>query len=186
MRTNSHRIVLCHDTATGFAKVGWAADFPPGRFIHLDVVCESPDCHPITGNSPHYRHYQTACTRARELNDIELAKQIKTNQDRGWMAVPLHPASGKPAAPDEFGSYLKAAMRTLHRLTGNCQDVWVVVVSKAIVHIQSRRPARSYSELEYQVWKHHTLSELAGYSGETLEGRLVVQESGLWFVPAMI
>lgn len=183
MHPNSNLLVLCHDTATGFAQIGWAADLPPGRFIHLAVICESAERHPLTPRSPHFQAYQTACAKARELNQAELLNQVKANTQQGRLPVPLSLAAGENLGADEFGSSLQAAMRTLHRLTGNCQAAWAVVMEQEIIHVRSRRPDKPFNELEYQVWKHHTLSQLENYHGEIIAGRLLVQESGLWFEP---
>ena len=182
MLTNPNLLVLCLDTATGFARVGWAADLPPGRFIHLDIIVESGDCHPLTSNSPHYAHYQQACERARQLNLPALDKQIAFNQQQGWFRVPLTEETPAACTSDDFGCYLDAATHSLYRMTANVLEVWAVVDGSSISHIQSRHASPAYTELEYQVWRHHTLSKLKTHPGKILSGRLRVQESGLWFV----
>ena len=186
MSTNSNFLVLCHDTATGFARVGWAAEYPPGRFVHLALVCETENCKPITQTSPYYPHYLSACDKAKQLNLAVLNEQIQANCSKGWMRVPLDLGTNLEVKPDEFGSYQIAAMRTLRRLTDNCLEIWAVIDNQAIIQIASRQPVKSYKELEYQVWKHHTLSELRKYAGNIVKGHLVVQESGLWFQPDIV
>lgn len=184
MSANSHFLVLCHDTATGFARVGWAADYPPGRFIHLELVCESNNCNPVTPDSPLYSHYRQACEKARHLNLVALKEQTKASQAQGWLSVPLDLNAAVLPDSDDFGSYRSAAMQALRRLTGNCLSAWAVVVAEEkIIQLVRREPARQYGELEYQVWKHHSLTELAQYPGQILAGHLVIQESGLWFQP---
>lgn len=178
---NSKRLVLCQDSATGFVQIGWDTDLPPGRFVHLEVIGESAECHPLTRHSPHYASYQAACARARQLNAGELAKQIQTNIRRGRLPVPLDLHADTSEQADEVGLYLSAAMQALHRLTANCREVWAVVARQAVIHIEPCRPVRAFDELAYQVWKHHTLSELQKLSGDIRAGKLIVQESGLWF-----
>lgn len=183
MATNTHFLVLCQDTATGFARVGWAAEHPRGRFTHLEVVSEAIACQPINRTSPYYQDYQTACQKARKINQALLSEQAQQNHALGWVPVPFDLCANQHTDADEFGSYQSAAMLCMCELTNNHLEVWAVITKGDIIHIESRQAGERYKGLEYQVWKHHTLSQLGDFSGHIVEGCLAVQESGLWFRP---
>ena len=186
MRThvNPQQLVLRLDSATGFAKVGWAVELPLGRFIHIDLIAETPYCGPITHDSPIFADFQNACQRAREVNQPLIAAQNQDLAAKGCIPVPLDlHHSGADTAPDAFGNYHEAAMRAMFHLTANFATVWAVVNRHRIVQLRSCRPPKPMEELEYQVWKHYVLNQLAHTPGETSTGKLIVRESGLWFCP---
>lgn len=172
------------DSATEFAVVGWAADLPPGRFIHIDTLCETDDCEPLSKQNPCFKQYTTACRRAQQINLPLLQKQEEIFLANGCLPVPmnLHDQNAN-VSPDDFGCYHVAAMQTMFKLTANIPSVWAVINTNTITHIQADQPPKSMEELEYQVWKHHCLNQLSQYPGEIHSGKLMVQESGLWFCP---
>jgi hypothetical protein len=181
---NAHQLVLRRDSATGFVKVGWAAELPIGRFIHIALIGETPDCGPIYQNSPLFEEFLQACQRAKDLNRPLSAAQKHDLQDRGCIPVPLDlNDSAAVTAPDAFGSFHEAAMGALFRLTGNISSVWAVVYENTITQLHPCHPQKTMEELEFQVWKHYILNRLTRYPGEITMGKLVVQESGLWFCP---
>lgn len=103
---------------------------------------------------------------------------------KGCLQVPLDIDDGNTnTAADDFGCYQAAAMQTLFKLTANTTSIWAVVDDNVITHIRADQPPKPMQELEYQVWKHHTLNQLSQYRGEIRSGKLIVQESGLWFCP---
>jgi hypothetical protein len=179
---NPNQLVLRRDTRTGIAHVGWAAELPLGRFSHIELIFEADDCAPITAVSAHFALHQQACQKARALNVPLLAAQRERLLALGWLPVPLDlndPCAG--AAHDALGCYKAAAMRALYRLTANLTAVWVVVDGNDITQVQAREPRRAMERLEFEVWKHHRLSELARSPGDIRQGCLVVEDSGLWF-----
>ena len=181
---NSQQLVLRLDSATGFAKVGWAADLPIGRFIHVELIGETDSCGPISKANPLYKAFYQACGRAREINQPLILAQQQSLQAKGCLSVPLDLNDDNIATgPDQFGDFREAAMAALFRLTANFTSVWAVVAEHTVSHVQSCRPPKKMEELQYQVWKHHTLNQMANYPGEIIAGKLIVQESGLWFCP---
>ncbi|WP_455205514.1 hypothetical protein [Kaarinaea lacus] len=182
--TNANQLVLRLDSATGFATVGWATELPQGRFIHLELIGEAEDCTPIDNGNPMFELYQRACLRACGINQALIDKQQQYYRAKGCLRVPLdlHNRNGSSSA-DEFGCYRAAAMQSLFRLTGNFTAVWVVIQAATIVRLCSRQPPKPMETLEFQVWKHHILKQLAQTPGEIKTGNLLVQESGLWFCP---
>lgn len=182
--TNANQLVLRLDSATGFATVGWATELPPGRFIHLELIGEAEDCTPIDNGNPMFQLYQRACQRASEINRALIHKQQQHYLAKGYLQVPLELHSrNSGSSADEFGCYRAAAMQSLFRLTGNITAVWVVIQASAIVRLCSRQPPKQMETLEFQVWKHHILKQLAQTPGDIKTGNLLVQESGLWFCP---
>ena len=172
------------DSATGFARVGWAADLPVGRFIHIELVGESNCCGPISAASPLYQAFHQACRRAMEINQPLVAAQKRNLQAKGCLLVPLDLNDTNALTdPDDFGSFHEAAMGALFRLTANACSVWAVVNDQTVTQLHACRPPKTMQELEYQVWKQYVLNQLKQYPGEITTGRLVVQESGLWFCP---
>lgn len=181
---NSQRLVLRLDSATGLARVGWASDLPMGRFIHVKLIAESPQCDPITPASPLFDEFNRACAQARHINQPIIDEQIRALLSQGCLPVPLDLNDPQAAtAADEFGSYRESAMRAFFRLTANFAGVWAVIREQNIVQLQSRRPPGEMEELQYQVWKQAIMKQLSGYGGKISPGKLVVQESGLWFCP---
>jgi hypothetical protein len=178
---SSKLLVLRRDTATGFARVGWATDMPLGRFAHIEQVCETGH-YPLDDRHPQYRLYCLACRRARHLNQALIDDQHQSLVQQGCVPVPLtlNDASAEDGA-DEFGSYLSSAMRALFRLTANVTEVWALIAGQTVVALQSCQPPRPMEALEYQVWKNHCLAKLAEAEGNLAHGKLVVRESGLWF-----
>lgn len=188
-RVNPQQLVLRFDSATGFAKVGWAADLPVGRFVHIDIIGEAQNCEAfIHGDLPRghplYEAFRRACRRAREINKPLIAQQQEIYISKGFYPVPLDLKDpNATTVPDVFGIYQEAAMRALFRLTANFAMAWAVIDRQIISFLCSCRPPKPMQELEFQVWKHHTLSHLSQLPGEIMAGELIVQESGLWFHP---
>ncbi len=181
---NSQQLVLRVDSATGFAKVGWAADLPIGRFVHVELIGETPSCGPILQNNPLFEEFQQACRRARKMNQPLIAKQQHNLLAKGCIAVSLDLNDDSAVTEaDEFGNFHQAAMAAMFRLTANFNLVWAVVNEQTVLQLQSCRPPKAMEELEYQVWKHYTLTQLGNYPGKIIAGKLIVQESGLWFCP---
>ena len=181
---NSQQLVLRRDSATGFAKVGWAVDLPIGRFIHVELIGESASCGPISQNSPLFDQFRQACRRAKTINQPLITAQQCSLRAKGCVAVPLNLNDADAVTdPDEFGIFHEAAMTALFRLTANFTTVWAVVNEQTISQLHSCRPPKAMEELEYQVWKQYILNQLAQYPGQITAGKLIVQESGLWFCP---
>jgi hypothetical protein len=181
---NSQQLVLRLDSATGFAKVGWAVDLPIGRFIHVELIGEAPSCGQISQNSPLFEEFHQACKHARKMNQPLIAAQQRSLQAKGCLAVPLDLNDDKAVTePDEFGNFHEAAMAAMFRLSANFTSVWAVVNEQTISQLHSCRPPKTMEELEYQVWKHYILNQLAQFPGQITAGKLIVQESGLWFCP---
>lgn len=181
---NPHQLVLRLDSATGFARVGWAVDLPVGRFIHVDLIAETPQCGPISPTHPLYEAFYRACRRARKINQPLITEQANQLRAQGYLPVPLDlNDTAAETGPDAFGCFREAAMATLFRLTGNYALVWAVVQQHTVVQLHSCRPPREMAELHYQVWKQYVLKQLAQYTGEITTGKLSVRESGLWFLP---
>ena len=186
---NPQQLVLRFDSATGFAKVGWAADLPAGRFIHIDVIGEAQICEALSHDAlPHdgrlYENFRRACERARGINAPLIAAQEADHRAKGYLPVPLnlhHPSVS--TAPDRFGSYHEAAMHALFRLTANFALAWAVIHRQSVTCLCSCKPSKPMAELEFQVWKRHTLNQLGQIPGKIVAGTLIVQESGLWFCP---
>lgn len=181
---NSQLLVLRRDTATGFSRVGFHSELPLGRFEHIALICEVPSCTPVQPDSPFFAEYAAACEIACQLNHQLVEQQQQQNQLQGWLNVPLD--LGEPQSTiqgDEFGSYEVQAQKTLYRLTRNVTEVWACVSDNQVRHIQSRYPPREMEMLDYQVWKHHQLAKISELPGVIATGRLIVQESGLWFAP---
>lgn len=182
---NPHQLVLRLDSATGFAKVGWAADLPIGRFVHVDLIAETPQCGPISPNNPLFEDFNKACHRAQQINQPLISSQKSRLLAEGCLPVPLnlndpHAATGA----DRFGSFQESATGAMFRLTANFASVWAVIDHQAIIQLRSRRPPRKMEELEFQVWTHYVLNQLRQFPGKITTGTLFVQESGLWFRPA--
>lgn len=178
-------LVLRCDTATGFFKVGWDTDMPIGRFSHTEVICETTSSETITPDSPYYSDYTSACRKACVLNAAKLEAQQATSQAQGWIQVPLnihHP--DLEVNPDPFGIWLDLAMQTLHRLCNNKPYVWVAITEAGIVSVRPSEPPRPMEAVEFQVWRNQQLTKLAEFGGEIQKGKLIVQESGLWFCPS--
>jgi hypothetical protein len=183
-RVNPHQLVLRLDSATGFARVGWAADLPIGRFRHVELIAETPQCGPISHSNPLFAVFSRACQRAVEMNQPLITAQKKRLLRQGYLPVPLDlNASDAPSGPDAFGSYHEAAMGALFRLTANVASAWAVVHQGCVTKLRACRPPREMEELEYQVWKHHIFNQLGQYPGKIITGKLIVRESGLWFHP---
>lgn len=183
-RVNPNQLVLRRDTATGFAKVNWASEMPLGRFDHIKLVCEARDCMPLSPDNPIYNDYQLACDTAKAINEPLLTMQIQECCAKGWLSVPLNlDQNHSDLLADDFGSYQTAAMRALFRLTANVIIVWAVVFEQSVTHIESCQPPKPMEELEYQVWKHHVINRLSKMTGTTIAGKLIVNETGLWFSP---
>ena len=181
---NAHQLVLRRDSATGWARVDWASHIPLGRFIHIDVICDAQTIAPISKDSPLFASYERACQRARSLNVLLLQEQYQKNRTQNWLVVPLDLNDETVnTQPDEFGNYQAVATQAFYRLGRNAAEVWAVVNHETVSQVCSRWPSRPLQPLEYQVWKHHCLERLGQHPGETIEGRLVVQESGLWLAP---
>jgi hypothetical protein len=183
-RVNPHQLVLRLDSATGLAKVGWAADLPIGRFVHVELIAETPECGPIFSDSPLFERFTCACRRAREINQPLISAEKHDLLAKGYLPVPMN--LNEPDAmiqADEFGSFHKAAMDAFFRLTANFALVWAVVKQQSVVQLHSCRPPREMEELEYQVWKRFVLNQLKQYAGDITVGKLIVRESGLWFRP---
>jgi hypothetical protein len=183
-RVNPHQLVLRLDSATGFARVGWAVDLPIGRFIHVDLIAETPQCGPISPTHPLYKAFSQACRRAREINQPLIIDQADHLRAQGYLPVPVDLNDTTAATgPDAFGCFHEAAMAALFRLTANYASAWAVVRHHAVIQLHSCRPPREMSELEYQVWKQFVLKQLRQYPGDIITGKLSVRESGLWFYP---
>ncbi|WP_455210969.1 hypothetical protein [Kaarinaea lacus] len=181
---NSQQLVLRVDSATGFAQVGWAADLPMGRFIHIEIVGESSCCGPISSESPLYSAFQQACRQAIGINQPLVAAQKRSLMAKGCLPVPLDlNDSNALTVPDAFGSFHEAAMGALFRLTANFSSVWAVIKDHTVSQVHSCRPPKTMGELEYQVWERYILKKLTQYPGDITTGKLIVQESGLWFCP---
>ena len=184
IKANPQQLVIRIDTASGVAKVGWAAELPLGRFEHIDLVCEAAHCQPLTKTHPHYADYLQACIQAKKFNAPVIQNQYRENRSKSWLPVPLDLNDEKVTTnPDDFGNYQTLAMHTFFRLCRNHSEAWAVVEQNNIIQLQSRKPPWEMEELEYQVWFHHTLQQLAKYPGEIKSGNLAVQPSGLWFIP---
>jgi|GEM_PF-1927042 len=181
---NARQLVLRVDSATGFAKVGWSADLPIGRFIHIELIGETPDYGEICQSNPLFEDFQKACLRAREINHPLLAAQYRHFIAKGCLPIPLNlNDNDADVGPDAFGNFHEAAIGAMFRLTGNFATVWGVIKEQMVVQLHSCQPPKTMEELEYQVWKRYILSQLAQYPGEIKTGKLIVQESGLWFCP---
>jgi len=186
---NQRQLVLRVDSATGYAKVGWAVDLPAGRFVHVEVIGEAQSCEAVTHDglphdSPLYENFLSACSRARNINRPLINEQKKANLAKGFLPVPLDLNDSKAnTAPDIFGSYQEAAMSALFRLTSNFALAWAVINRQTVFHLRSCRPPQPMEELQFQVWKRHTLNALSQFPGEIIAGNLIIQESGLWFCP---
>jgi hypothetical protein len=183
-RVNPHQLVLRLDSATGLARVGWAADLPIGRFRHVELVTETPQCGPISPGDPLFEAFTQACQRARQINLPLVNAQAHSLLANGYLPVPLDlNAPDAVTCPDAFGSFHEAAMAALFRLTANVASVWAVVEQQTVVQLHSCKPPRQMEELEYQVWKRFILNQFDEYPGDILAGKLIVRESGLWFYP---
>ena len=183
-RPNPQQLVIRLDTATGLARVGWAVDLPLGRFSHLELICENDNCSALNSKDPLYPQYLLACEKSAALNKKLLDRQAETNLANGWMRV-----SGtingiyRPIEADVVGSYCSNAMALLYELTRNYVFVWIVASdTTTISYIESKQPPRDMDDFEYQVWRQHTLNRLSE-KGRIHEGKLMIQDSGLWFVP---
>lgn len=183
-RLNPRQLVLRRDTATGLTQVGWESDLPIGRFEHLELVCELDDIHLPDAGSKHYHEYQAACRRALQANIELLDLQSRSNEAKGWLLIPFELVDDEMRLrADAFGNCFAAAMQLMFYLTANIKDVWAVIQKNQVTHIRPRQPRKALDELSYQVWRHQQQHQLAQYQGEISKGRLVVQESGLWFIP---
>jgi len=178
----ANRIVMRRDTATGLVMAGYATEMPLERFEHLEDLCVTDDGAPLRAGNPCYEEYESACQRAYAANTPLIQRRAEQARGRGWIKVPLE-LSGDDA-PDRFGSYRAAAMRALFNLCANVVDVWAVVDKNVVTHLQPRQPPRPMEALEHAVWKRYWLRKLGSYPGRVQEGRLVIDESGLWFCPA--
>lgn len=155
-----------------------------GRYQHIALVYESPDCYPITPAHHAYPRYQSACAQARKINQELIAQQIHANLEKGWFRIPLDLKPGLiHREADEFGCFRQAAMQAVHQLSANQLDVWAVVDGSSVKEVRPSQPHKAMQELEYQVWKHHHRYQLQQLGGTLLSGRLVIEESGLWIAP---
>ncbi len=177
-------LVLRCDTATGFFRVGWDSDMPIGRFSHAEVVCETLSSEPITPKSPYFSAYVAACNKARVLNEAKLEQQRLDLITKGWIIVPLNLDSDDDLPePDPFGGMQNQAMSTMHRLCENKTRVWAVITEDGIVNVRPCEPPRKMEAVEYQVWLNDQTQRMKAFRGDIIKGKLVVQESGLWFCP---
>ncbi len=185
LELNPYQLVLRLDSATGFARVGWAADLPMGRFIHVELIAESYECGPISPGHPLYEEFNRACHHAQQLNQPLIAAQMRDRVSHGCLPVPLDLNDPDAAtAADPFGSYREPAMRALFRLTGNSTTVWAAVKDDQVLQLHTTQPSKPMEELQFQVWKRRVMKLLDQYGGQIIAGNLVVQESGLWLCPA--
>jgi len=175
-------MVLRRDTATGLTLVGWEADLPVGRFLHLELVFESAKSILPEHGSEDYAAWQSALNQARQANQPILEQQVRHNLAMGWYFVPFELALNHQAIEaDSVGNYAAAAMQLHYQLTKNCKHAWVIIQSETIEHVRARYPKKILDELTYQVWYHQQLTQLNKMGGTLLEGRLNICESGLWF-----
>jgi hypothetical protein len=149
------------------------------------LLGESAQCQIFTEDNPLFSIYTAACQEARRINQMYLQQQAQRLRQAGWLPVNSQDLQPQPNIDsnysDEVGSFRTVAMQLLFRLTANYPWVWCVTQNNTIVRIQSRKAPKSMQELEQQVWKHHTLNRLNDIPGQTLSGKLVVDETGLWF-----
>lgn len=185
---NSQQLVMRRDTDCDMVRVGWAVDLPLGRFEHMELLAESAQCLILNQENPLFPIYHSACEKARKLNTLYLQQQAERLRHDGWLPIDSRNLQPTPSIDsnhsDEVGSFRTVAMQLLYSLTGNYPWVWCVTQDNTIVRVQSRKAPKPMEELEQQVWKHHTLNRLNKMQGETISGRLVVDESGLWFCPS--
>ena len=183
--TNAQQLVMRRDVDNDLIKVGWAVDMPLDRFEHLELVAECASCQPWTADNPLYPIYRQACQRAQALNHMVLLKQAAHFRDQGWYLLNsdrlMQLSSLDSHQCDEFGSRRRTAMKMLFQLTGNYPFVWCVEYQGDIIHVQSQQAPKPMTELEAQVWKHHQMSLMQRMNGSLLSGRLIIEESGLWF-----
>lgn len=180
---NPKKLVLRQDTATDLVQIGWDAELPLGRFLHLALICESNNHTMPDVDSEHYPAYQAGIRQARKTNEAILRQQTHEYLNKGWYPVPLslaNPAS--PLCADEVGLLTNAAMQLHYQLTRNCKHVWVTIVNEHITHVRRREPNRKLDELSLQVWYHQQQHQLASMHGTVASGHLLVSESGLWFI----
>jgi len=183
---NPQQLVMRRDSSDAMVKVGWAVEMPLGRFEHLQLLAECDHCEPMHPQHQLFDIYRRACQHARRSNIAMLERQRQQLTDSGWLPIirqrlpQLQDLSCQQE--DEFGSLRLAAMQTLFQLSANHPFVWCVLDNGCIVFVQSSLPPKSMDELESQVWKHHCLSRMQQMPGQLLSGKLVVKESGLWFI----
>ena len=179
---NPRQLVLRRDSATGLTQVGWEQDLPIGRFEHLDLICELTENTLPGFDSEFFDTYQSALQQAREANRLMLEQQIRHNMSKGWYRVPFELVHRQETMmADEFGSYASAATQLQYQLTQHRQRSWAVIQQETVLHVRARYPLKELDELRYQVWYHRQLQQLSDFGGTTLEGNLLIYESGLWF-----
>jgi len=185
-RGNAQQLVLRRDSSDSLIKVGWATEMPLGRFEHLALIAECTNCEPLHTEHPLFPAYQSACRQARESNQRVLQQQQQQLHQSGWQRLDAAYLTQLPIAEsdvcDDFGSLREHAMKLLFLLTANYPFVWCVEQDSHIVYVQSKKVPAKLQELEAQVWTHHRLSLLQQMPGHVSDGRLVVKESGLWFL----
>lgn len=182
-RINPRQLVLRRDTATGLTQVGWESDLPVGRFEHLELICELSENRLPDINSEFYAAYQAALHHSRQANALMLEQQIQDNQAKGWYRVPFDLFRHRQKlTADNVGIYTAAGMQLHYYLTHNAKQAWAVIQAGKVAHIRSRYPAKDLDELSYQVWYHQQCYQLEGLGGTLLQGKLLICESGLWFV----
>ena len=181
-KPNSRQLVLRRDTATGLTLVGWATNLPLGRFVHLELICESAKNILPDSDSEYFGSYQSALQHAHQANNLMLEQQVRYNQTKGWYRVPFDLAHDQQEMKaDSVGNYAAAAMHLHYQLTRNRKQAWVIIRHGTVVHVRARYPKKQLDEFTYQVWYHKQQHELNKMSGTLLEGNLMICESGLWF-----
>lgn len=176
-------LVLARDSASGLYRVGWLEDMPPWRYEAFEALTETDHCHPLGKDSPIYPHYTRACERARALNQPLLEQQCQQMQQQGCLPLANELTLDIDTHEDDFGCLRQAAMQQLFRLTANQPEVVAAIQANQVIQLISRQPSRPLSELEFEVWRQHCIKQLSQCDGELLDGRLRVEECGLWFQP---